>query len=136
MTPAEGLRAHVDLSGGQPYGTMLPIHWGTFNLAQHAWADPAEGTVAAARETGSKIATPRPGAPFEPADEQPDDWWWRPVAVTPPGGWTAHPAPVLASASGTATDEIAEAEAEAGTETGSGSEGDVDSGDYEVARPK
>ncbi|SHN30665.1 MBL fold metallo-hydrolase [Actinacidiphila paucisporea] len=91
MTPAEGMRAHTDLSGGTPRGVMLPIHWGTFNLAQHAWADPAEGTVAAARGTGSKIAVPRVGAPFEPADPQPDDWWWREVAVVPAGGWPAHP---------------------------------------------
>jgi hypothetical protein len=91
MTPAEGMRAHVDLSGGAPAGVMMPIHWGTFNLAQHPWAEPAEGTVAAARETGSKIATPRVGAPFEPADAQPDDWWWREVAVAPAGGWPALP---------------------------------------------
>lgn len=76
---------------GTPRGVLLPIHWGTFNLAQHAWSDPAEGTVAAARETGSKIATPRVGAPFEPADPQPDDWWWREVAVVPAGGWPVHP---------------------------------------------
>ncbi|MEV6006587.1 MBL fold metallo-hydrolase [Streptomyces sp. NPDC051976] len=133
MTPAEGMQAHVDLSGGQPRGTMMPIHWGTFNLAQHAWADPAEGTVAAARETGSKIATPRPGAPFEPVDEQPDDWWWRPIAVTPPGGWTAHPAASAAdtaAAAGTAADPLVD-----GSGPGTGSEGDIDSGDYEVARP-
>lgn len=132
MTPGKGMQAHVDLSGGQPRGTMMPIHRGTFNLAQHAWADPAEGTVAAARETGSKIATPRPGAPFEPVDEQPDDWWW-PIAVTPPGGWTAHPAaaaPDTAAAAGTAADPLVD-----GSGPGTGSEGDIDSGDYEAARP-
>ncbi|SDN81832.1 hypothetical protein SAMN05444921_1453, partial [Streptomyces wuyuanensis] len=25
MTPAEGMRAHLDLQGGQPSGVMLPI---------------------------------------------------------------------------------------------------------------
>lgn len=93
MTPEEGMRAHLDLSGGTPAGVMLPIHWGTFNLAMHPWAEPAEGTVAAARAAGAKIATPRVGAPFEPADPQPDDWWWREVAVRPQGGWPEHPAP-------------------------------------------
>jgi len=91
MTPAEGMQAHVDLSGGTPAGVMLPIHWGTFNLAPHAWSDPAEGTVAAARAHGAAIATPRVGRPFEPADPQPDDWWWRECAVLPEGGWADHP---------------------------------------------
>ncbi|WP_443071072.1 hypothetical protein [Streptomyces sp. NBC_01476] len=95
MTPAEGMRAHVDLSGGTPSGVMLPIHWCTFNLAQHAWSEPAEGTVAAARETGSKIATPRVGAPFEPSAARSDDWWWREVAPVPQGGWPVHPAASL-----------------------------------------
>ena len=91
MTPAEGMRAHADLSGGAPAGIMLPIHWGTFNLALHAWSDPAEGTVAAARALGAKIVTPRVGAPFEPAAPEVDDWWWREVAVLPAGGWPVHP---------------------------------------------
>ncbi|NJP44312.1 MBL fold metallo-hydrolase [Actinacidiphila epipremni] len=108
MTPAEGMQAHVDLSGGTPRGVMLPIHWGTFNLAQHTWADPAEGTVAAARKAGARIATPRVGAPFEPAEPQPDDWWWREAALVPPGGWPAHPEPVPAGAApaGPAADPV------------------------------
>ncbi|WP_175409025.1 MBL fold metallo-hydrolase, partial [Streptomyces sp. TRM64462] len=64
MTPAEGMRAHLDLQGGHPSGVMLPIHWATFNLAPHPWAEPGEGTVAAAAEAGARIALPRPGEPF------------------------------------------------------------------------
>ncbi|MET7475871.1 MBL fold metallo-hydrolase [Streptomyces sp. NPDC005648] len=88
MTPEEGMRAHLDLQGGQPHGVMLPIHWGTFNLATHAWSDPGEGTVAAAQATGSRIALPRPGEPFEPtAETVPSAPWWRTVAQPPKGGW-------------------------------------------------
>ncbi|MBO0517163.1 MBL fold metallo-hydrolase, partial [Streptomyces beijiangensis] len=77
---AEGLQAHLDLQGGQPHGVMLPIHWGTFNLAPHAWSDPGEGTLAAGARTGSRIALPHPGQPFEPAsDAVPDAPWWRSV---------------------------------------------------------
>jgi L-ascorbate metabolism protein UlaG (beta-lactamase superfamily) len=85
MTPAEGMRAHLDLQGGTPAGIMLPIHWGTFNLALHPWEEPAEGTVAAAREARASLAIPRPGEPFEPAAGLPLDPWWRAVAAVPAG---------------------------------------------------
>ncbi|WP_240109979.1 MBL fold metallo-hydrolase [Streptomyces sp. MUM 203J] len=89
MTPAEGMRAHLDLQGGRAAaGVMLPIHWATFNLAPHPWAEPGEGTVAAAGDTGARIALPRPGEPFEPAaGPLPGDLWWRGAARRPSGGW-------------------------------------------------
>ncbi|MER5495603.1 MULTISPECIES: MBL fold metallo-hydrolase [unclassified Streptomyces] len=80
MTPAEGMRAHLDLQGGRPFGVMLPIHWGTFNLAPHAWAEPGEWTKDAAEEAGQAVALPRPGEPFEPAGKLPSDPWWRGVS--------------------------------------------------------
>ncbi len=90
MTPEEGVRAHLDLQGGQPHGVLLPIHWATFNLATHAWTDPGEGTVAAARAVKAPVALPRPGEPFEPtAESVPTDPWWRGVALEPAGGWPA-----------------------------------------------
>lgn len=88
MTPEEGMRAHLDLQGGKPSGVMMPIHWATFNLAAHPWAEPGEGTVTAARAVGARIALPRPGEPFEPTSETvPSEPWWRGVAVVPEGGW-------------------------------------------------
>ncbi|QLH25108.1 MBL fold metallo-hydrolase [Streptomyces sp. Rer75] len=82
MTPEEGMRAHLDLQGGEPSrGIMLPIHWGTFNLAPHPWEEPAEGTVAAARAAGARVAVPRPGQPFEPLHGLPLETWWRAVAA-------------------------------------------------------
>ncbi|MGQ4418121.1 MBL fold metallo-hydrolase [Streptomyces sp. SAS_269] len=77
MTPEEGLRAHLDLQGGTPHGVLLPIHWGTFNLAPHPWAEPGEWTKEAAEEAGQAVALPRPGEPFEPAGKLPADAWWR-----------------------------------------------------------
>ncbi|MGR3933059.1 MBL fold metallo-hydrolase [Streptomyces sp. BRA346] len=89
MTPEEGMRAHLDLQGGDPgRGIMLPIHWGTFNLAPHPWEEPAEGTVAAARTAGARVAVPRPGQPFEPERGLPLETWWRAVAAP---GATAYP---------------------------------------------
>ncbi|GGZ41294.1 MBL fold metallo-hydrolase [Streptomyces poonensis] len=85
MTPEEGMRAHLDLQGGRPSGVMLPIHWATFNLAPHPWAEPGEGTLDAARAAGAAVALPRPGEPFEPTGETvPAEPWWRGVAR--PGG--------------------------------------------------
>ncbi|MET8744906.1 MBL fold metallo-hydrolase [Streptomyces sp. NPDC004728] len=81
MTPAEGVEAHLDLQGRKPHGVLLPIHWGTFSLAFHAWAEPAEWTMDAAAGAGQSIAVPRPGEPFEPAGTLPLDPWWRSVAA-------------------------------------------------------
>ncbi|WP_234540295.1 MBL fold metallo-hydrolase [Streptomyces shenzhenensis] len=81
MTPQEGVRAHLDLQGGQPHGVLLPIHWGTFNLAPHAWAEPGEWTKDAGDEAGQAVALPRPGEPFEPSGKLPADPWWRTVSA-------------------------------------------------------
>jgi L-ascorbate metabolism protein UlaG (beta-lactamase superfamily) len=86
MTPAQGIQAHLDLQGGKPHGVMMPIHWGTFNLSLHAWAEPGEWTKDAAEEAEQSAAFPRPGEPFEPAGTLPLDPWWRSVAAP-----IAHP---------------------------------------------
>ncbi|WP_093797738.1 MBL fold metallo-hydrolase [Streptomyces sp. Wb2n-11] len=91
MTPEQGIRTHLDLQGGQPLGVMLPIHWGTFNLAFHPWAEPAERTMFAARRAGVATAAPRPGEPFQPADRPAVTPWWRSVAGPVEGGWPAWP---------------------------------------------
>ncbi|OCC13704.1 MBL fold metallo-hydrolase [Streptomyces sp. PTY087I2] len=80
MTPAQGVQAHLDLQGGAPAGVMLPIHWATFNLAPHPWAEPGEWTKDAAEEAGQTVAFPCPGEPFEPAGKLPADAWWRGVS--------------------------------------------------------
>ncbi|MEU2050747.1 MBL fold metallo-hydrolase, partial [Streptomyces albidoflavus] len=92
MTPDEGLRAHLDLQGGTPHGVLLPIHWGTFNLALHPWEEPAERTLLAAHRAGQQVITPRPGEPVVPAHAPAADPWWRAVAAQAPGeGWAAWP---------------------------------------------
>ena len=83
MTPEEGLRAHLDLTGTT--GALLPIHWGTFNLAPHPWAEPGERTLAAAAEAGVRAAVPVPGGSFEPsAPALPDTPWWRDLSSVAP----------------------------------------------------
>jgi L-ascorbate metabolism protein UlaG (beta-lactamase superfamily) len=113
MTPEEGIRAHLDLSGGTPHGSLLPIHWGTFNLAPHSWDEPAERSMFAAHKAGTDLVMPRPGEPFEPATGLPLDPWWRAVALPPAQGWpplpsTAPAEEVLPSATSADEDLVAE----------------------------
>jgi L-ascorbate metabolism protein UlaG (beta-lactamase superfamily) len=93
MTPEQGVAAHLDLAGDGPAGMLLPIHWGTFDLAPHAWAEPVERTVAEAANRGVRVVVPRPGESFEPAAGLPLDPWW---------AGTAGPAPAPARAAGEA----------------------------------
>jgi len=99
MTPEEGVRAHLDLQGGGPAGVLLPIHWGTFNLAPHPWAEPGEWTRDAAAAAGQAVALPRPGQPFEPAGKLPVDAWWQGVSRPLAHPWRRpEPAQPLAEA--------------------------------------
>jgi L-ascorbate metabolism protein UlaG (beta-lactamase superfamily) len=81
LGPENALEVFRMLGGG----TLLPVHWGTFNLALHAWDEPAETLVALAQERGARIVTPRLGAPIEPEHvEGPTPWWREVVAATAP----------------------------------------------------
>jgi L-ascorbate metabolism protein UlaG (beta-lactamase superfamily) len=71
MTPEEAVQTHLAVRGK----LMLPIHWGTFNLAYHYWFEPAERLVTSA--TGRiAFATPRPGD-IVTASNVPSARWWR-----------------------------------------------------------
>jgi len=56
---------------------LLPIHWATFNLAYHAWSEPAETLSIRAPEKGIALLTPRLGEPIEPTEDPPTSAWWR-----------------------------------------------------------
>jgi L-ascorbate metabolism protein UlaG (beta-lactamase superfamily) len=73
MTPEEAVQAHRDLRGL----VMLPVHWCTFNLAFHAWRDPADRAFSAAAKNGVQIVIPEPGEFVEPAASRPKQraWW-------------------------------------------------------------
>jgi L-ascorbate metabolism protein UlaG (beta-lactamase superfamily) len=72
MDPEEAMRAHGDLGGR----VFLPIHWATFNLAFHRWAEPAQRVVAAAERVGAQVVVPLPGQHIDVlAPPELDDWW-------------------------------------------------------------
>lgn len=75
LGPANALTV-FDMLGG---GTLLPVHWGTFNLAIHDWDDPAETLLTLATERGARIVTPRIGTAFEPEHVGAPVPWWREV---------------------------------------------------------
>ena len=78
LTPEQAVDAHSKLRGK----TLLPIHWGTFNLAFHAWDEPAERVVVAATAAGARLIMPRPGESIEPASAPAAKPWWRAARST------------------------------------------------------
>jgi L-ascorbate metabolism protein UlaG (beta-lactamase superfamily) len=94
LGPANALEVFQMLGGG----TLLPVHWGTFNLALHDWDEPAETLVRLASERGARILTPRLGSPFEPEHVERMVPWWRELG--PSRAWreraeSAHAEPAL-----------------------------------------
>jgi L-ascorbate metabolism protein UlaG (beta-lactamase superfamily) len=75
LTPEQAVAAHSALRGD----LLLPIHWGTFNLAFHSWDEPAERVVAAAVAGGTRLVMPKPGESIEPAHAPPVQPWWKSV---------------------------------------------------------
>jgi L-ascorbate metabolism protein UlaG (beta-lactamase superfamily) len=67
---------------------LLPVHWALFNLAFHAWTEPAERVLVAARDAKVKVVIPLPGQSVEPgALPAPARWWprvpWRAAEEDP-----------------------------------------------------
>lgn len=77
LGPENALRAFEMLGGG----TLLPVHWGTFDLALHAWDEPAETLLSLAKSSGARVLTPLLGRPFEPAHAEGPSPWWRSVGA-------------------------------------------------------
>ena len=75
LGPENALKAHALLGGG----AFLPIHWGTFALALHAWDEPAETLVALGPKQGVPLLMPRLGEAVEPALMNGIVPWWRSV---------------------------------------------------------
>ena len=75
MTPEEAIDAQVALNGR----LMIPVHWGTFNMAYHDWDEPIRRAVTEAKAKGVSMATPRVGEWAAPGKPFPSDPWWEGV---------------------------------------------------------
>ena len=72
MMPEETVRAAVDLNAK----TLLPVHWGKFTLAMHAWNDPVKRVLDKARDLNVKVLTPKIGQPLILEDSFQSESWW------------------------------------------------------------
>ncbi len=78
LGPENALKALALLGGGR----LLPVHWGTFNLALHAWDQPVEQLLELAPKAGVQLLMPRLGEPAEPSHDKAVEPWWRTVETT------------------------------------------------------
>jgi L-ascorbate metabolism protein UlaG (beta-lactamase superfamily) len=71
----DGAAKAFEALGGK--GLMMPIHWGLFDLALHAWRQPIEQLLEIAVERGILLWAPEPGRPTEVVAglEVRSDWW-------------------------------------------------------------
>jgi L-ascorbate metabolism protein UlaG (beta-lactamase superfamily) len=90
LGPDNALEA-LKLLGG---GAFLPVHWGTFSLALHAWDEPAETLLQLAPRQGVQLMMPRLGEAVEPSRAERVTPWWRAVdARAAPAAPAAAPVP-------------------------------------------
>ena len=77
LGPDNALKAHAMLGG-----VFMPVHWGTFALAMHAWDQPAERLLEIAPRLDTPLLMPLLGQPVEPAQADIVKPWWRDVEST------------------------------------------------------
>ncbi|MEO6881208.1 MAG: MBL fold metallo-hydrolase [Mycobacteriaceae bacterium] len=81
LNPEEAVAAHLDLTGGDPRrALLLPIHWATFVLAPHPWAEPVQRLLVAADASGVPVAVPLPGQRIDVTDVGELVDWWTPAS--------------------------------------------------------
>lgn len=71
MGPYKATDAHLALKGN----LMMPIHWGTFNLALHPWKEPIETSIQLAQQKDIQLFIPKPGIITEVTGPHNSRWW-------------------------------------------------------------
>ena len=73
LGPDNALKAAHDLRAQ----ALMPIHWGLFNLAFHAWDQPPERITEIAAAAEMPLFLPEPGVPTEFTGSAENSQWWR-----------------------------------------------------------
>ena len=73
MFPEETMLAGLDCGTSW----LIPVHWGTFSICNHAWDDPIRRVTAAAEASGLSLAAPRIGqtAEYSQIIRHTTRWW-------------------------------------------------------------
>jgi L-ascorbate metabolism protein UlaG (beta-lactamase superfamily) len=72
LGPEQAVDAHLAVKGR----VLMPVHWGMFNLAAHAWTEPVERVLVAAKARQVTTYVPKPGESFEPTRLPAQTRWW------------------------------------------------------------
>lgn len=75
MDPVDAVKAHLAVRARR----MLPVHWGTFNLAFHDWDEPIKQVVKAANGASVDLVTPRVGEVVIVGEPFRSYRWWEEV---------------------------------------------------------
>jgi L-ascorbate metabolism protein UlaG (beta-lactamase superfamily) len=75
----QAVEAHVALNGRR----MLPVHWLTFDLALHPWAEPVEHAIERADELGVEVITPKLGQLIDLQGRVETEHWWESTSALP-----------------------------------------------------
>jgi L-ascorbate metabolism protein UlaG (beta-lactamase superfamily) len=73
MTPEDAVTAHLDVRGG----LLIPVHWATFVLAFHPWAEPVDRLWRECKARDVPLAVPRPGERIDVSDPPGVTGWWQ-----------------------------------------------------------
>jgi L-ascorbate metabolism protein UlaG (beta-lactamase superfamily) len=76
MTPEEAVAVHTLLCRNPQSGTLIPIHWATFNLAFHPYTEPVERLLAAVSEADVTVRVPQPGQRTDLSEPWDQKIWW------------------------------------------------------------
>lgn len=72
MGPENAAQASLDVNAK----LLMPIHWGTFNLAMHPWTEPVERLLAEAGKRGVSLVLPAPGETVAVTGKAYNSRWW------------------------------------------------------------
>jgi L-ascorbate metabolism protein UlaG (beta-lactamase superfamily) len=73
MMPEQTVQAAIDLKAK----VLLPVHWGKFTLAMHAWDDSINRVLKRASELNVMVATPKIGEPLYVGKSFVFEEWWK-----------------------------------------------------------